>query len=93
MAAFEEGALELRIVFEKQKRVDDMTKEQEIPSHICTQLALKALQGAMSRVRFIEQNDITSEFRDYFPAILQDLNSARYYLENLKTIMPIHGFN
>jgi hypothetical protein len=70
-----------------------MTKEQEIPSHICTELALKALQEAMSRVRFLEQNDITSEFRGHFPAILQDLNSASYYLNNLKTIMPIHGFN
>jgi hypothetical protein len=70
-----------------------MAKEQDIPFHICTQLALQAVQEATSRVRFIEQNDITSEFRDHLPAVLQDLSRASYYLNNLKAVTPIHGFN
>ena len=68
-----------------------MAKEQNTPSHVHVELALLALQEATSRVRFIEQNDFTSEFRDHLPAVLQDLSRASYYLNNLKTVTPIHG--
>jgi hypothetical protein len=70
-----------------------MTKEQDNPFHICTQLALQALQEATSRVRFIEQNDFTSEFRDHLPAVLQDLSKASYYLNNLKTVGAYQSLN
>jgi hypothetical protein len=54
--------------------------------NIHVELALLALQGAMSEIRFIEENEInTSGFRDRFPVLLNELNKAVYYLSNIKS--------
>ena len=69
-----------------------MAKKQNTSSHINLELALLALQTAMSGIRLIEQNDITSEFRDRLPAVLDELSKATYFLNKLKTpstSMPI----
>ena len=78
------------------KGYGDMAKEQNTPSHVNLELALLALQTAMSGIRLIEQNDITSEFRGRLPAVLDELSKATYFLNKLKTPskpMAIHGFN
>jgi hypothetical protein len=62
-----------------------MAKEHDVPSHIHTELAMLALQSAMTRIRFIEANDISlSELREFFPAVLEELYRASYYLSNLQ---------
>jgi hypothetical protein len=62
-----------------------MAKENNIPSHIHAELALLALQRAIAEIQFVEEIDISiSDFRECFPAILDDLNEATYYLSNLK---------
>jgi hypothetical protein len=61
-----------------------MPKKPDVPLRIHIELAMLALQSAMSGIRFIEENDISlSEFRNIFPAILDELNRATYYLGNL----------
>jgi hypothetical protein len=59
--------------------MSDIAKEHNI--HV--ELALLALQGAMSEIRFIEENAINnSGFRDRLPVLLNDLKKAVYYLSN-----------
>jgi hypothetical protein len=49
------------------------------------ELAVLALQSAMSEIRLIEENDMSpGEIRAYLPAVLDELNKATYYLSNLK---------
>ena len=63
----------------------DMAKEHKVPSHIDVELALLALESAISGIQFIDDNDFTTaEFRDCLPAVLEQLNNATYYLTNLK---------
>jgi len=65
-----------------------MAKEHKIPSHINVELALLALEDAISAVRLIEETDITiSELQDRLPALLNDLNNARYYLTILENTL------
>lgn len=53
--------------------------------NVHVELALLALQGAMSEIRFIEENEINnSGFRDRLPVLLHELNKAVYYLSNIK---------
>ena len=53
--------------------------------NIPVEMALLALQGAMSEIRFIEQNAVNnSGFRDRLPVLMNELNKAIYYLSNLK---------
>ena len=74
-----------------------MAKERDIPSHIHVELALLALEKAMSGIRLIEENDICiAEFRERLPAVMNELNKATFFLSNLKAPSkrtPIHGFN
>jgi hypothetical protein len=66
-----------------------MAKEHKIPSHINIELALLALEDAISAVRLIEETDFTiSEVQDRLPALLNDLNNATYYLTTLKKTIP-----
>jgi hypothetical protein len=86
MGALEESVLVLRIYFEKVGS-GDLAKEDNIPSHIHTELALQALQSAIAGIRFIEQNDFSgSEFRGRLPAVLDELNKATYFLNRLKAL-------
>ena len=49
------------------------------------ELALRALQGAMFEIRFIEENEINnSGFRDRLPVLLNELKKAIYHLSNIK---------
>jgi hypothetical protein len=67
----------------------DMAKEHKIPSHINVELALLALQDAVSAVRFFEETEITiSELQDRLPVLLNDLSDATYYLTTLKDTVP-----
>ena len=53
--------------------------------NVHVELALLALQGAMSEIRFIEAHEINnSGFRDRLPVLLSELNKAVYYLSNIK---------
>ena len=62
-----------------------MPKEHDVPSRIHTALAMLALESAMSRIRFIEEKGISpSELREFFPAVLDELYRASYYLSNLQ---------
>ena len=62
-------------------KMSDIAEEHNV--HV--ELALLALQGAMSEIRFIEANEINnSGFRDRFPVLLNELNKAVYYLSNIK---------
>ena len=62
-----------------------MSKEKYTASPICLELALLALQRAMSGIRLIEENDIdASEFRAHLPAVLDELKKARYFLREVK---------
>ena len=63
-----------------------MAKEQNTPSHGHVELALLALERAMSEIRLIEENHTsTSEFRDSLPAIMNELNKASFFLSELRT--------
>ena len=62
-----------------------MAKEEYNHLDICLELALVALQRAMSGIRLIEENDIdASEFRAHLPAVLDELKKARYFLREVK---------
>jgi hypothetical protein len=62
-----------------------MAKEHNIPSYVHTNMALLALQRAMSGIRLIEGEGISiSEYRDCLPAIFDELNKVAYYLSSLK---------
>jgi hypothetical protein len=68
------------------KGCGDMAKEKYTPAHICLELALLALQRAMSGIQLIEENDINaSEFRAHLPAVLDELKKAKYFLREVKT--------
>ena len=63
-----------------------MAKEQNTPSHVHVELALLALERAMSGIRLIEENHTsTSEFHDPLPAVMNDLNKATFFLSKLRT--------
>jgi hypothetical protein len=70
-----------------------MPREKNTPSPICLELALLALQRAMSGIQLIEECDSkASEFRAHLPAVLDELKKAKYFLRELKTApasMPI----
>jgi hypothetical protein len=70
-----------------------MAKEKNTSSHICLELALLALERAMSGIQLTEECDINaSEFRAHLPAVLDELKKAQYFLRGLKTAptsMPI----
>ena len=52
-----------------------------IPSELHAELASLALQKAITRIRFIEENEVSlSEFGNRFPAIMDELNKATYHL-------------
>ena len=84
--------LKLRLVLDNEG-CGDMAKEKNTPSDICLELALLALQRAMSGIQLIEECDINaSEFRAHLPAVLDELKKAKYFLSGLKTApasMPI----
>ena len=66
-----------------------MAKENNIPSHIHTELALLELHSAIALVRLIAESEITtSDFRDCLPVLLNELNNVAYYLSNLKNPSP-----
>ena len=70
-----------------------MGKEHNIPSHINVELALLALQSAISEIRLLEETDITpSEIRIYLPAVLDELNKATYCLSNLQNPPHSHQY-
>jgi hypothetical protein len=85
MGAFREAELNLRLYFENEG-CNDMAEKHIAPSHIHTELTLQALERAMSGIRFIQENDMsTSEFRDRLPEVLDELKKATYYLKHLRT--------
>ena len=62
-----------------------MAKDQNFSLSIDTDKALLALQRAMDRIHLIEHNDLSaSQFRACLPAILVELNSVAYPLEQSK---------
>ena len=64
-----------------------MAKEKYTPSDICLELALLALQRAMSGIQLIEECDINaSEFRAHLPAVLDELKKTRYFLREVKAV-------
>jgi hypothetical protein len=66
-----------------------MAKENNIPSHIHTELALLELHSAIAMLRLIAESEITtSDFRDCLPVLLNELNNATYYLSYLKNPPP-----
>jgi hypothetical protein len=70
-----------------------MPKEKNTASPICLELALLALQRAISGIQLIEECDTNvSEFRAHLPAVLDELKKAKYFLRVVKTAptaMPI----
>jgi hypothetical protein len=74
-----------------------MPKEKITASPICVELALLALQRAISGIQLIEECDINaSEFRAHLPAVLDELRKAKYFLRGLKTApisMPMFSDN
>jgi hypothetical protein len=89
MAAFCKPELNF-LFYEEGSR--EMAKENNIPSHIHTELALLELNSAISMLRLMAESEITtSEFRDCFPVLLNELNNATYYLGNLKNPSPPNG--
>jgi hypothetical protein len=74
-----------------------MAKEKYTASPICLELALLALQRAISGIQLIEECDINaSEFLAHLPAILDELKKAKYFLGGLKTApssMPMFSDN
>jgi hypothetical protein len=62
--------------------------------NVHVELALLALQGAMSEIRFIEENEINnSGFRDRLPVLLNELKKAIYYLSNQKNPAAVFEMN
>jgi hypothetical protein len=74
-----------------------MPKEKNTASPICLELALFALERAMSGIQLIEECDINaSEFRAHLPIVLDELKKAKYFLRGLKTApipMPMFSNN
>jgi hypothetical protein len=74
-----------------------MPDEKNTASPICLELALLALQRAMSGIELIEECDTNaSEFRAHLPAVLDELKKAKYFLHGLKTApisMPMFSDN
>ena len=70
-----------------------MPKEKNTALPICLELALLALERAMSGIQLIEECDTNaSEFRAHLPVVLDELKKAKYFLCGLKTApasMPI----
>ena len=63
-----------------------MPKEKNTASPICLELALLALERAMSGIQLIEECDTNaSEFRAHLPVVLDELKKAKYFLRGLKT--------
>jgi hypothetical protein len=63
-----------------------MPKEKDTASPICLELALLALQRAISGIQLIDECDTNaSEFRAHLPAVLDELKKAKYFLRGLKT--------
>jgi hypothetical protein len=77
--------------------VADMPTEKNTASPICLELALMALQRAISGIQLIEECDINaSEFRAHLPAVLDELKKAKYFLGEIKnapTSMPMFSDN
>ena len=79
----------MRLYFENEG-CNDMAEKHIAPSHIHTELTLQALERAMSGIRFIQENDMsTSEFRDRLPEVLDELKKATYFLKNLKNFSTL----
>jgi hypothetical protein len=58
-----------------------MPENHNIPSELHAELEFLALQKAITRIRFIEENEVSlSEFGNRFPAIVDELNKATYHL-------------
>ena len=74
-----------------------MPDEKNTASPICLELALLALQRAISGIELIEECDTNaSEFRAHLPAVLDELKKAKYFLRGLKTApisMPMFSDN
>jgi transketolase C-terminal domain/subunit len=74
-----------------------MAKENNTSSHICLELALIALERAMSEIQLIEECDTNaSEFQAHLPAVLDELKKAKYFMRGLKTAptsMPMFSDN
>jgi hypothetical protein len=70
----------------RMKGCGDMPKEKNTASPICLELALIALEKAMSGIQLIEECDINvAEFRAHLPVVLDELKKAKYFLGGLKT--------
>jgi hypothetical protein len=66
-----------------------MAKENNVPSHIHTELALLELHSAIAILRLMDEREITnSDFRGCLPVLLNELNNATYYLSSLKNPSP-----
>jgi hypothetical protein len=62
-----------------------MAEKHIAPSHLHAELALQAIQRAMSGIRFIQETDMSiSGFRDRLPEVADELKKATYFLKNLK---------
>jgi hypothetical protein len=62
---------------------EDMAKDPNIV------LALLALQRAISRIRYIEENEMgIAEFRECFPSVIDELNKATSYLNTPRVSSP-----
>jgi hypothetical protein len=73
----------LRIAFEK-RRESPLPAQPNTPYQIHAQLALQALQGAISEIRFIEKNEMTEdEFRRRFSVLWDKINRVQHCLSNL----------
>jgi hypothetical protein len=89
MGAFAKPELKLSLFFENEG-CNEMAEKHITPSHLHTELALQALERAMSGIRFIQKNDMsTSEFRDRLPEVLDELKKATYFLKNLKNFSTL----
>jgi hypothetical protein len=66
-----------------------MAKEDCTSSDICLELALLALQRAMSGIQLIEECDInTSDFRTFLPVVLDELKKAKHFWGEVKAAPP-----
>ena len=66
-----------------------MAKEEYNHLDICLELALVALQRAMSGIQLIEECDINgADFRALLPAVLDELKKAKYFLRGVKAAPP-----
>jgi hypothetical protein len=74
-----------------------MSQEKITASPICLELALLAVQRAISGIQLIEECDINaSEFRAHLPVVLDELKKAKYFLRGLQTAptsMPMFSDN